>query len=162
MFWTWLVKAFIFYLFLPARCCCCLLLQKLFWNIIFSNYLNFGFLIFVIQCPFKQLGNGTYTMTCSLGNPNVECVRIPSTCFSSTDCPASMQCADGICMPGCQSDENCAVNERCLQGLCMREYLTDIICRRIWAHWHQSERGICSVSIKMHCGSGSVNKICWY
>ena len=61
-------------------------------------------------------------MTCSLGNPNVECVRIPSTCFSSTDCPASMQCADGICMPGCQSDENCAVNERCLQGLCMREY----------------------------------------
>ena len=57
------------------------------------------------------------------GNPEVECVRIPSTCYSSSDCPASLQCADGICMPPCSSDENCAINERCLQGLCMRKFL---------------------------------------
>ena len=55
------------------------------------------------------------------GNPEVECVRIPSTCYSSSDCPQPMQCADGICMPPCNTDENCAINERCLQGLCMRK-----------------------------------------
>ena len=57
------------------------------------------------------------------GNPEVECVRIPSTCYSSSDCPQPMQCADGICMPPCNTDENCAINERCLQGLCMRKSL---------------------------------------
>ena len=37
-----------------------------------------------------------------LGNPNVECVRIPSTCYATTDCPDSMACTEGICMPQCQ------------------------------------------------------------
>ena len=57
------------------------------------------------------------------GNPEVECVRIPSTCYSSLDCPNPLQCSDGICQPPCSSDENCALNERCLQGLCMCKYL---------------------------------------
>ena len=56
------------------------------------------------------------------GNPEVECVRIPSTCYSSLDCPNPLQCSDGICQPPCSSDENCALNERCLQGLCMCKY----------------------------------------
>merc|ERR1712123_435381 len=62
------------------------------------------------------------------GNPEVECVRIPSTCYSSSDCPQPMQCADGICMPPCSSDENCAINERCLQGLCMLTCRVDNDC----------------------------------
>ena len=61
------------------------------------------------------------------GNPEVECVRIPSTCYSSSDCPQPMQCADGICMPPCSSDENCAINERCLQGLCMCKFNYNIL-----------------------------------
>ena len=56
------------------------------------------------------------------GNPEVECVRIPSTCYASSDCPQPLQCSDGICMPSCTSDESCALNERCLQGLCMCKY----------------------------------------
>ena len=56
------------------------------------------------------------------GNPEVECVRIPSTCYSSLDCPGPLQCSDGICQPPCSSDEDCALNERCLQGLCMCKY----------------------------------------
>ena len=56
------------------------------------------------------------------GNPEVECVRIPSTCYSSLDCPGPLQCSDGICQPPCSTDEDCALNERCLQGLCMCKY----------------------------------------
>ena len=63
------------------------------------------------------------------GNPEVECVRIPSTCYSSTDCPQPLQCSDGICMPSCTSDESCALNERCLQGLCMRKLMESIVFR---------------------------------
>ena len=37
-----------------------------------------------------------------LGNPAVECVRIPSTCYANTDCPETMACTEGICMPSCQ------------------------------------------------------------
>ena len=37
-----------------------------------------------------------------IGNPAVECVRIPSTCYANTDCPETMACTEGICMPSCQ------------------------------------------------------------
>ena len=47
------------------------------------------------------------------GNADVECVRVPSTCASSSDCPRGMSCNEGICQWQCGSDSECADNERC-------------------------------------------------
>lgn len=55
------------------------------------------------------------------GNPEVECVRVPTICVNNLDCPENMACNEGICMIGCGSDNECAVNERCNAGLCTRK-----------------------------------------
>ena len=81
------------------------------------------------------------------GNPEVECVRIPSTCYSSSDCPQPMQCADGICMPPCNTDENCAINERCLQGLCMRK---STFCQNILSDIDNYLRFLMNIVFQLH------------
>ena len=56
------------------------------------------------------------------GNPEVECVRVPSTCVADSTCPGGMRCHEGICMLKCTGDNRCAHNERCHGGKCMRKF----------------------------------------
>uniref|UniRef100_A0A8D8VWK9 Neurogenic locus notch homolog protein 4 n=1 Tax=Cacopsylla melanoneura TaxID=428564 RepID=A0A8D8VWK9_9HEMI len=64
------------------------------------------------------------------GSPDTECIRMPVSCESSKDCPASSQhtCKDNLCIPKCIGDNDCALNEKCSNGTCLLTCLTHSDC----------------------------------
>lgn len=65
----------------------------------------------ICSCPDDFQGNPT---------PQQGCIRVPSFCETSQQCPAQHHCVSGHCQCTCTSKNNCAHGERCKNGFCAK------------------------------------------
>lgn len=76
-----------------------------------------------------------HTTTCKCppgfeGNPIPEqgCVRVPSSCVATNQCPLSHMCIAGQCNLPCKDNSVCAVGERCSNSICVKVCYGDSNC----------------------------------
>lgn len=64
------------------------------------------------------------------GNPIPQqgCVRVPSTCEASNECPAGHMCMANRCNLPCTSNSECAVGEKCANNMCTKVCYTNNNC----------------------------------
>lgn len=64
------------------------------------------------------------------GNPTPEqgCVRIPSVCSASAQCPQGHMCIANVCSVPCSENSACAVGERCADHMCAKVCYTNNNC----------------------------------
>lgn len=64
------------------------------------------------------------------GNPLPEqgCVRVPSTCVSTSRCPNGHMCIANLCQVPCSDHTSCAVGERCDNNVCAKVCYTNNNC----------------------------------
>lgn len=64
------------------------------------------------------------------GNPIPEqgCVRVPSVCSASNQCPAGHMCIGNQCNLPCTDNSICAVGERCANNICVKVCYGDSNC----------------------------------
>lgn len=63
-------------------------------------------------------------------NPTEEqgCIRVPTICLDTKQCPKSHECVSGRCAPKCTTDLSCATGERCSNGMCSKICYTSNNC----------------------------------
>lgn len=71
------------------------------------------------QCPAGFEGNPT---------PEQGCVRIPSTCIATNQCPSGHMCIANQCNVPCADNLSCAVGERCDNNVCAKVCYTSNNC----------------------------------
>lgn len=73
------------------------------------------------SCPMGFQGNPA---------PQQGCVRAPSSCASTHDCPSQHVCISGQCRCECKESSECAQGERCINSVCTKICYGDSNCLR--------------------------------
>ncbi|KAF5291111.1 hypothetical protein FQA39_LY14353 [Lamprigera yunnana] len=71
------------------------------------------------KCPIGFQGNPT---------PEQGCVRVPTFCAPSNECPAGHKCITNQCLLPCHDNLGCASGERCLNSNCVKVCYGDSNC----------------------------------
>lgn len=82
------------------------------------------------------------------------------TCTTSTECPSTHICLDGVCVPGCRDDSGCPSGRICVEGMCLDGCVTKSDC----LSGHLCIDGLCvpGCDTKSDCTFGNVcvNQTC--
>ncbi|PNF25788.1 hypothetical protein B7P43_G12126 [Cryptotermes secundus] len=71
------------------------------------------------ECPAGFVGNPV---------PQQGCVRVPTSCSSSAECPSGHSCLNNLCTVPCADNSHCAVGERCANSVCVKVCYGDSNC----------------------------------
>lgn len=87
---------------------------------------------------------------CPLGfegtpNPQQGCVRKPSACTRSSDCPPDHMCIGNLCQVPCQDHSGCAIGEKCSDNKCHKICHSSSNC----LHGEHCSFGICIPGCKI-------------
>lgn len=73
----------------------------------------------ICHCPAGFDGNPT---------PNLGCIRMPTSCTTTSECPTNHMCIGNMCNLPCSDTSFCAVGERCYNNVCVKVCYGDSNC----------------------------------
>lgn len=73
----------------------------------------------VCKCPAGFQGNPT---------PEAGCVRVPTYCLTTNECPSAHMCIGNQCNLPCHDNTACALGERCSDSVCVKVCFGDSNC----------------------------------
>uniref|UniRef100_A0A1A9ZCQ3 EGF-like domain-containing protein n=1 Tax=Glossina pallidipes TaxID=7398 RepID=A0A1A9ZCQ3_GLOPL len=106
-----------------------------------------------------------HTKICScpiglLGDAEVSCKSLITTCSSNADCTSTQLCYGGSCQKKCRNDQNCLNDERCMRGICRTVCNVDSVCPQ----GQICENRICQIGCRndLNCAPDQtcINKMC--
>lgn len=71
------------------------------------------------ECPDGFVGNPI---------PQQGCVRVPTSCSFSAECPSGYSCLNNLCTVPCVDNSHCAIGERCTNSVCVKVCYGDSNC----------------------------------